>query len=95
MSIDVETDEHVRIITINRPETRNAMDPEHNAALRKAVEDFEADQYTRVAVLTRGGRGDFLRWGRPQTAAPPVPGSCTGRRTTGVELWRLHGHTTQ
>ena len=58
MSIDVERDGHVAVITINRPEARNALDPEHNEALGAAVAGFEADDDLRVAVLT--GAGDTV-----------------------------------
>ena len=51
MSIRFEPDGHVVLITIDRPEARNALDPEHNAALGAAVERFEADEQLRVAVL--------------------------------------------
>ena len=56
MSIDVERDGHVAVITINRPEARNALDPEHNEALGAAVAGFEADDdpvsYTHLTLPT-------------------------------------------
>ncbi len=58
MPIDVERDGHVAVITINRPEARNALDPEHQDALGAAVADFESDEGLRVAVLT--GAGDTV-----------------------------------
>ena len=58
MPIDVERDGHVAVITINRPEARNALDPEHQDALGAAVAAFEADDGLRVAVLT--GAGDTV-----------------------------------
>ncbi len=58
MPIDVERDGHVAVITINRPEARNALDPEHQDALGAAVAAFESDDDLRVAVLT--GAGDTV-----------------------------------
>ncbi len=45
----------VRILTINRPERRNALDNEAAAALAEALRDFEADHAAPVAVLTGAG----------------------------------------
>ncbi|MEJ8278099.1 enoyl-CoA hydratase/isomerase family protein [Pseudonocardia spirodelae] len=58
MPIDVERDGHVAVLTINRPEARNALDPGHQEALGAAVAAFEADDDLRVAVLT--GAGDTV-----------------------------------
>ena len=52
MSVHFEADGHVVLITIDRQNAMNALDPEHNAALGSAVERFEADAALRVAVLT-------------------------------------------
>src|ERR1700712_4908708 len=48
----------VAVITINRPEVRNALDNETAAALTKALRDFDRDQDLAVAVLT-GADGHF------------------------------------
>ena len=58
MTILVSNDGPVRTITINRPECRNAVDPETAAALRNAFADFEADEFAQVAILS-GARGNF------------------------------------
>lgn len=59
MSIDVATKGHVTVITINRPEARNALDPQHNKALGEAVAAFEADDHQYVAVLIGAGEIAF------------------------------------
>lgn len=51
----VETDGPVTVITINRPERRNAVDFETGVQLRHAFEAFERDDDARVAVLTGAG----------------------------------------
>lgn len=49
------TDGPVTIITINRPEVRNAVDNRTAAALTAAFRAFDADATARVAVLTGAG----------------------------------------
>jgi len=56
--IVISSDGPVRIITINRPEVRNALDNEAARALMHAFEDFEEDETFRVAILTGAG-GSF------------------------------------
>lgn len=46
------------IVTINRPDRRNAVDGPTASALQKAFEDFERDNDLKVAVLT-GSDGNF------------------------------------
>lgn len=58
MSVLVESDGPVTIVTIDRPERRNAVDPDTAAALRTAFTAFAADETARVAVLT-GSNGHF------------------------------------
>jgi enoyl-CoA hydratase len=55
MSLIVEREEVVTIVTLNRPESRNAVDPPTALALRQAFDAFEADESARVAVLTGAG----------------------------------------
>lgn len=54
--IEVADDGPVRLITIDRPERRNAIDSPAAAALRVAFEAFDSDDGASVAVLSgRGG----------------------------------------
>ena len=55
MSIDVEHRGPVTVVTINRPEVRNAVDTEHAHALHAAFRDFDADDSASVAVLAGAG----------------------------------------
>ena len=48
----------VRILVIDRPAARNAIDPPTARALREAIADFEADASAHVLVLTGAG-GNF------------------------------------
>ncbi len=54
----VERDGPVTVLTINRPEARNALDNETARALADAFRAFDADEQARVCVLTGAG-GSF------------------------------------
>ncbi|MGB0926223.1 MAG: crotonase/enoyl-CoA hydratase family protein [Pikeienuella sp.] len=53
--IKVTQDGPVTIIAINRPEVRNAVNPETASALYEAFLDFDADNTAKVAILTGEG----------------------------------------
>ena len=56
MTVQISQDGPVRIIEIDRPDVRNAVNPETADRLRKAFNDFDLDNDARVAVLSgRGG----------------------------------------
>lgn len=55
MAVEISDDGAVRVVTINRPECRNAVDPETAASLRRAFTDFETDDSASVAILTGAG----------------------------------------
>lgn len=60
MSIDIETPENgIALITINRPEKRNALDAEHYAALSQAWQQVRDDNAVRVVVVTGAGDKSF------------------------------------
>ena len=58
MSIQVEQAGAVRIITINRPGVRNAVDGPTATLLAEAFRDFDSDDASHVAILT-GAEGTF------------------------------------
>ncbi|MEM7003598.1 MAG: crotonase/enoyl-CoA hydratase family protein [Pseudomonadota bacterium] len=58
MSIEVYQADRVRVITINRPHARNAVDGPTAALLADAFRDFDADTDSDVAILT-GAEGTF------------------------------------
>lgn len=58
MSVIVDHDGAVTIVTIDRPARRNAVDPDTALALRDAFTAFAADAEARVAILT-GSEGHF------------------------------------
>ncbi len=58
MNVVVHNEGPVRVVTLNRPEVRNAVDRPTAEALAAAFRAFDADPSARVAVLT-GGAGCF------------------------------------
>src|SRR2546425_3529531 len=57
-TVRTEVDGAVLTVTIDRPEVRNAVDPETARALEAAFSDFNANAELSVAVLT-GAAGGF------------------------------------
>lgn len=55
MTVAFDTEGHVAIVTINRPDRRNAVDGPTAAALVEAFDRFEGDDTLHVAVLTGAG----------------------------------------
>lgn len=55
MGVEVERDGAATVVTIDRPEVRNAVDGPTAAALVEAFGDFAADPEQRAAVLTGAG----------------------------------------
>lgn len=51
------TENGVAIFTMNRPQARNAMSGEMNAALQKCLADAEHDPDIKVIILTGAGKG--------------------------------------
>jgi enoyl-CoA hydratase len=72
MPIHYERDhEHIVLITIDRPEARNAADLEHFKQLREAWDRFAADDEAWVAIIT--GVGDsFFSGGDLKTYIPQI-----------------------
>ena len=52
-----EVDGHVATLTLNRPDARNAVNPELTIALGAAMDRFEADDDVWVGILTGAGSG--------------------------------------
>ncbi|MFC6583471.1 enoyl-CoA hydratase-related protein [Sulfitobacter aestuariivivens] len=68
MSISTAPQGRIRIITIQRPEARNAVNPATARALYEAFLTFEADDSADVAILT-GADGAFCAGFDLKTAA--------------------------
>lgn len=55
----IETKGSILIVTLNRPERRNALHADANHELGKVFDDFENDPGLRVAILTGAGEKAF------------------------------------
>lgn len=55
----LEKDGHIAVITLNRPEVRNALDPQTWAEIRGAVRDCRFDKEVRVVIITGAGGKAF------------------------------------
>ena len=55
MAVEFERDGHVALITLNRPEARNAVNGDVANGIEQALDDYEADDSLWVAILS--GRG--------------------------------------
>ena len=71
MPIRYEVSGAVVIITIDRPEAMNALDPAHNRALSDAFERFGREDSARVAVLTGAGNAAFSAGADLRKLIPP------------------------
>ncbi|WP_067709098.1 crotonase/enoyl-CoA hydratase family protein [Nocardia yamanashiensis] len=63
----VERRGHIMIITINRPQARNAVDLATALGLERAIDAFDADPDARIAILT--GAGGYFSAGMDLKAA--------------------------
>ena len=62
-NITVERDKRLYIVTINRPDVMNALDPHTHAEMAQAFDDFERDPDLWVAILTGAGDAAFCAGG--------------------------------
>lgn len=81
MSIDFELlDDGIAVITINRPEKRNALDAEHYMALSDAWTRVRDDDAVRVAIITGAGDKVF--------SAGADLKSWIGRKVPLADMWQ-------
>lgn len=73
MAVHRETDGPVTIVTIDRAERRNAVDPATAAALRAAFAAFAADDAAKVAILTGAGGSFCAGYDLHSVATDPPP----------------------
>src|SRR5690349_16342633 len=55
-AVTIEADGHVRILTLNRPDSLNAFDDDLHRGLPDALREVERDRDARAIVLTGAGR---------------------------------------
>lgn len=84
---EVEAKDHVMIVTINRPDSRNALHPPANHELGKVFDLFESSAEYWVAIVTGAGDKAFcagadLKHAESMTAGAFVPPSGFGGLTS-------------
>ena len=55
MVVEFERKDRVALITLNRPEARNAVNADVAAGIEAAIDQFESDPELWVAILTANG----------------------------------------
>jgi hypothetical protein len=80
----------VGVLTLNRPEARNAMSSEMNQALREMLAQFEMDNEIRSIVLTGAGKG-FCAGGDVKGMAAAGDGT-VGKNTIDAAIRRQREH---
>ncbi|MFT3956341.1 MAG: enoyl-CoA hydratase-related protein [Piscinibacter sp.] len=70
-----ETVDGIRLLTLNRPQRRNALSPELICRLADAIVAANADAEVRVLVLTGSGHQAFCSGGDLETAIPLMTGA--------------------
>jgi E-phenylitaconyl-CoA hydratase len=73
VSVDVQRDGHVVVITLNREERLNALDAEHYADLAAAWVEVRDDSSIRAAVVTGAGERSFSVGADLKSFIPDVP----------------------
>ena len=58
-AVEFEVDGHIALVTLNRPEARNAFNPEALVRLYNAFQEIETNDIIRVAVITGSGDKAF------------------------------------
>jgi len=69
----VERDGHVMVVTMNRPERRNALSPEMMRGMSRAWDEANTDPDVRVVILTGAG-GAFCAGADLQAMSDSAPG---------------------
>jgi len=76
MAIEHEKKGNVAYITINSPDTMNALDPENFVSLKEVLHDFDSDKEMRVAILTGAGEKALCVGANLKKSLPPSIEDC-------------------
>jgi len=88
-----EKRDRIAWITINRPEARNAIDPDVHEAMIETWEDFRDDDTVDVAILTGAGDDAFCAGADLKTYTPPIMESATPHDVREIVELGLNGFT--
>jgi enoyl-CoA hydratase/carnithine racemase len=88
-----EKRDRIAYVTINRPEARNAIDPDVHRAMIEAWRDFAADDAVDVAILTGAGDDAFCAGADLRTYIPPIMEAATPHDVREIVELGLNGFT--
>jgi enoyl-CoA hydratase/carnithine racemase len=88
-----EKRDRIAYLTINRPEARNAIDPDVHRAMIEAWADFAEDDAVDVAILTGAGDEAFCAGADLKTYIPPIMGQAGPAEIREVVELGLNGFT--
>ncbi len=81
----VERDGHVMVVTMNRPERRNALSPEMMAGMAAAWDEANGDPEVRVVILTGAG-GSFCAGADLAAMSERAPGDAFAAAADGTAV---------
>jgi enoyl-CoA hydratase len=87
-AVRYECSNGVAVITLNRPDARNAINPEMACRLSDAFERFALDETLRVAILTGSGNKAFCSGGDLALTLPLLTGARQARDAWDERLLR-------
>lgn len=73
--VGVETSDHIALVTLNRPEARNALNPELIVMLAQAWEQLAADDSVRAIIVTGAAGSTFCSGFDLGTTIPLITGA--------------------
>jgi enoyl-CoA hydratase/carnithine racemase len=76
--------DRIAYVTINRPDARNAIDPETHELLCETWADFRDDDNVDVAILTGAGEDAFCAGADLKTYIPPIMRDATPARIRSI-----------
>ena len=76
-SLILERDEHIAVVTLNRPETLNALNPQLRDEMQSECEELRDDDELRVAIWAGAGAMNFCATSTRDTLATTRFGTIT------------------
>jgi enoyl-CoA hydratase/carnithine racemase len=90
--LSYEKRDRIAYLTINRPEARNAIDPDVHRLMIEAWADFRDDDSVDVAILTGAGEA-FCAGADLKTYIPPIIGNASPSKIREIVELGLNGFT--
>jgi enoyl-CoA hydratase len=88
--LDVAFEEHIAVVTINRPETRNRCEPADHTELSTILRDINADPQVHTAVLAANGPDFYIGGGEAFLDLYQSPESARGVMLEVREIVQSH-----